>query len=305
MHIEDLKIPGQTTLAAKLYQPQSEGNYPGILLAHGFASCKEEFMALPHALANAGYAVLTFDFSGHGESTGPRGYVSEHSHLDDILRAYQCLIDRPTVDISRTALLGHSLGTAAVLRFLGTSAGKNPLCAAILAPPYQIRQSVKPGEREIYTLLANLAKPLLKLTGRHVYIPYRVKPKDIYVSPEAIERARTQRLLLPQISVHNHRYMMEVQDNVIYAEKVRTPTLVIAAEKDAIIAPDHSKQVYDALPSPQKKWLEIADSGHSLLGDRQAKKVTTELVTWLNSFLQQGAPAPVFATAELQLPGQG
>jgi alpha-beta hydrolase superfamily lysophospholipase len=286
MHVEDIRIPGSTTLAAKLYVPKAEGPFPAILLCHGFASCKEEYMALPHALCQKGFAVLTFDFSGHGESTGPRGYVSEHSHLDDTLRAYQTLIDRPEIDLNRTALVGHSLGTAAVLRFLATKVSKHVQAAVLLAPMHQTKQSVSPIEQQAYYLLSQAAKPWLKLTGRHSYIPYKVTAKDIYTSKEAIARAKTQKLLMKSISVHNYTYLVEKQDNVLYGQKVNTPTLVIAAEKDSLIPTVYSKTVFDALASNDKEFHIIMGSGHSLLGDRQAKEVTSMISDWLCKHLQ-------------------
>lgn len=289
MHVEDIKIPGRTTLAGKLYLPAEQGNFPGVLLCHGFASCKEEFMALPHNLCREGFAVLSFDYSGHGESTGHRGYVSENGHLDDTLRAYQALIDRPEVDVQRTALVGHSLGTAAVLRFLATSAAKLVRCGVLLAPMHQIRQSLKPFEKNTYTALATLARPLKKLTGKHMYIPYRVKAKDIYESKEAIQRAVTHKLLLNQISVHNYTYLMERQDNVLYAEKVQTPLLVMAAEKDRLIPVPQAEAVYRALAAKDKVWELVKDSGHSLLGDRQAKAVTGRISDWLQTHIQNTA----------------
>lgn len=286
MHVEDIKIPGKTTLAAKLYVPSDQGSFPGVLLCHGFASCKEEYMALPHNLAREGFAVLAFDFSGHGESTGHRGYVSENSHLDDTLRAYQTLIDRPEVDLNQTALIGHSLGTAAVLRFLGTSAAKHVRCGVILAPPHMIRHSTKPIELGAYAGLATLAKPFLKLTGQHMYVPYRVGPRDIYESSEAIKRAQTHKLLQSQISVHNYTYLMEKQDNVVYAERVQTPMLVVVAEKDKLIPTAGSRKVFEALASKEKQWIMIEGSGHSLLGDRRAKEATAETINWLRKFLK-------------------
>lgn len=292
MHVEDIRIPGSTTLAAKLYVPREEGQFPGVLLCHGFASCKEEYMSLPHALCQRGFSVLAFDFSGHGESTGPRGYVSEHSHLDDTLRAYQTLIDRPEVDLNRTALIGHSLGTAAVLRFLSTRVSRHVMATVLLAPPYQIRQSVKPLEKQLYFLLSQAAKPWLQLTGRHSYIPYKVTAKDIYTSTEAIARARTQKLLMTRISVHNYQYLMEKQDNVLYAQKVHTPALVIAAEKDSLIPNALSKATFDALASEDKSFHIIPGSGHSLLGDRQAKEVTQLLADWLCARLLVSAETP-------------
>lgn len=290
MHVEDIKIPGRTTLAAKLYVPAEGGNYPGVLLCHGFASSKEEYMALPHSLCREGFAVLSFDYSGHGESTGHRGYVSENGHLDDTLRAYQTLVDRPEVDIDNTALIGHSLGTAAVLRFLGTPAAKHVRCGVVLAPPHQIRQSVNGFELNTYTTLAMLAKPMLRLTGKHMYIPYRVRPQDIYESAEAVKRAQMHKLLQPQISVHNHAYLMERQDNVLYAEHVKAPMLVMVAEKDKLIPLTGSRKVFEALPNPDKQWLVLNDSGHSMLGDRKAKEATAEILTWLRAHLQMAQP---------------
>lgn len=287
MHVEDIKIPGRTTLAAKLYVPVEGESAPGVLLCHGFASCKEEYMALPHSLCREGFTVLTFDYSGHGESTGHRGFVSENGHLDDTLRAYQTLIDRPEVDVDQTALIGHSLGTAAVLRFLGTQAAKHVRCAVLLAPPHQLRQSVTPFEKGTYSALFALSQPMLKLTGKHLYIPYRVGPVDLYESPEAIKRAQTHKILQSTISVHNYLYLMEKQDNVIYAERVHTPTLVMVGAKDKLIAAEQSRRVFDALASEDKQWVALAESGHSMLGDRQAKEATTDIVGWLNRHLAE------------------
>jgi len=286
MHVEDIKIPGSTTLAAKLYVPSESGTYPGVLLCHGFASCKEEFMALPHNLCREGMAVLSFDFSGHGESTGHRAYVSESGHLEDTLRAYQTLVDRPEVNVKQTALIGHSLGTSAVLRFLGTAAAKHVVCGSLLAPMDQIRKSLKPIEMGAYTALAAMSRPMLKLTGKHFYIPYRVKPKDIYESQEAIQRAETHKLLMSHISVHNFNYLMERHDNVVYAEHVHTPLQVISAEKDQLVSPEQSRKVFDALNLEDKEWKLIEGSGHSLLGDRCAKEATAEIIQWLNKHFQ-------------------
>lgn len=287
MHVEDIKIPGDTTLAAKLYVPTLPGPRPAILLCHGFASCKEEFMALPHNLCREGWAVLTFDYSGHGESTGHRAYVSEKGHLEDTLRAYQTLIDRPEVDIDQTFIIGHSLGTSAVLRFLGTPAAKLVRGGILLAPMRQTRESLKPFEQTPYSILSQLSKPFQKIFGKHIYVPYRVKAKDIYESPEAIQRANTHKILQTHISVRNYPYVIEKQDNVLYAEKVKAPMLVMAAEKDKLIPVAHSKAVFDALPVSDKTWEVVTESGHSLLGDRKAKEVTHQIIDWLAAHMPE------------------
>ena len=122
-----IKISGSSTLEAKLYLPSQEGNFAGVLLSHGFASAIEEFMDFPEDLCQAGYGVLAFNYSGHGKSEGARAYVSSKSHLEDILSAYQYLVNLPQIQVEQTFLVGHSLGTVAVLRLLATRAGKNVL----------------------------------------------------------------------------------------------------------------------------------------------------------------------------------
>lgn len=284
---EELRISGTPELAAKLYLPDKEHTWPGILLCHGFASSKEEHMALPQALCQAGFGVMTFDFRGHGQSAGAKAYVSSLSHLDDTGRAYQRLLECPHIDHQQTALMGHSLGTAAVLRFLGTRLGQDVKAAVLLAPPYQLRLNVKPAEKVAYTALAHVVgKPMMSLLKQHLYIPYRIAPEDIYISAEAITRAKTMKLLAPVISVNNYDYLMTEQDNVIYAEKVHTPILVMAAQQDKIIPVAHSEEVFKALASKDKQWVVMADSGHSLLGDRQAKQVATQVIEWLQSRLR-------------------
>ena len=60
-------------LAAVLFLPDGPGPHPGIVLCHGFTCIKE--LILPdyaRRFAAAGFAALTFDYRGFGESEGPR-----------------------------------------------------------------------------------------------------------------------------------------------------------------------------------------------------------------------------------------
>lgn len=281
---ETMKIIGDTLLDTKIYLPAETGPCPGIVLSHGFASCKEEFMELPEQLAKAGYVVITFDYSGHGKSSGDRGYVSYQGHLDDLVRVYQELIRLPQVDVYKTALIGHSLGTSSVLRFLGTSPGKQISCAVVLAPPHQIRQNVTPFEKMTYAMLYSLSLPLFTFARKHIYIPYPVSLEDLYVSSDAVKKAQQNNFLMSHVSVNNYSYAIEKQDNVIAAEGVETPTLVMAAEMDQLIPVEHSKRVYDAINSEQKEWDVVMDSGHSMLGDHHSQEVIDKILSFLGKY---------------------
>lgn len=94
---------GQEVLAAR---------FPAVILAHGYAASSKIMQGYQHALAHAGYAVLAFDFSGHGAN---RAGFDPDRLGEDIDRAYRALIAQPEVDPERVALIGHSMGGGAVM----------------------------------------------------------------------------------------------------------------------------------------------------------------------------------------------
>lgn len=86
---------------------------PVVVVAHGYSADQQIMSSLARSLARAGYAVLTFDFRGHGSNTS--------EFKGDLRRDFQTAVDwvatSPYVDSSRIAVLGHSMGAGAVLDF--------------------------------------------------------------------------------------------------------------------------------------------------------------------------------------------
>lgn len=99
------------------FAPQRGEKLPGVLVAHGFAGSKQLMLGYAHVLAHAGYAVMLCDFGGHGANASPLEGVSLSHDLDV---AYITLLEQPEVDQTRLALLGHSMGSGAVM-----SVGRN------------------------------------------------------------------------------------------------------------------------------------------------------------------------------------
>lgn len=93
-----------------LYVAPQRGEIPGVLVAHGFAGSKQLMLGYAHVLAHAGYAVLLWDFGGHGANASPL-----RSLQHDLDVALAALLEQPEVDQARLALLGHSMGSGAVM----------------------------------------------------------------------------------------------------------------------------------------------------------------------------------------------
>lgn len=92
--------------------PQQGHNAPGVLVAHGFAGSKQLMLGYGHVLARAGYAVMLWDFDGHGANpTALKGFELRQN----LEVALQGLLEQPEVDRGRLALLGHSMGSGVVM----------------------------------------------------------------------------------------------------------------------------------------------------------------------------------------------
>jgi pimeloyl-ACP methyl ester carboxylesterase len=92
--------------------PQGAKAVPGVLVAHGFAGSKQLMLGYGHVLAHAGYAVMLWDFDGHG-ANGTR--LQRYELQQNLNVALQTLLEQPQVDPNRLALLGHSMGSGIVM----------------------------------------------------------------------------------------------------------------------------------------------------------------------------------------------
>src|SRR5947208_2409889 len=104
-------------LATSFYEPVSAppvGGWPAIVMFHGLGGTRASMNTLAEAtVANEGYAVLTFDFRGHGESgglfdlDGPR-------EVQDVADMLAWLGTHPEIDKAHVGAWGISLGGGAV-----------------------------------------------------------------------------------------------------------------------------------------------------------------------------------------------
>jgi alpha-beta hydrolase superfamily lysophospholipase len=93
-------------LAYALWLPSDPPRYPGVVVVHGAGSRKENHADFARLASAAGWAALTFDLPGHGESEREfSGAV-----VDDIISMVRLLADTDGVDATRVALRGSSLG---------------------------------------------------------------------------------------------------------------------------------------------------------------------------------------------------
>lgn len=136
-------------LAALLDRPVDDRPIAFAIFAHCF-TCSKSYKAVRHisrALAAEGFAVLSFDFTGLGESEGEFAETSFSSNVDDVVAAADYLAE---AHAAPTVLIGHSLGGAAVV----LAASRIPSVTAVvtLAAPASLRhltEILEPARAEV------------------------------------------------------------------------------------------------------------------------------------------------------------
>lgn len=94
----------------------AQEKFPIVVICHGFISSKvgqhRIFVKTARAIVRAGYAVLRFDYSGCGESTGEERNISVSEQIKETQSMLDFLATHPRIDTEQIILLGHSLGGA-------------------------------------------------------------------------------------------------------------------------------------------------------------------------------------------------
>ncbi|MFM2415036.1 MAG: hypothetical protein RI911_729 [Candidatus Parcubacteria bacterium] len=96
---------------ASRYFPNQNGTSAGkaILCIHGWQSRQDRMWMLAEKLNMQGYAVLTFDLSGHGASGGDIQTLSRADFLEDVVAAYDALKKESNAD--SIYVIGSSFGS--------------------------------------------------------------------------------------------------------------------------------------------------------------------------------------------------
>ncbi|MBN8489386.1 MAG: alpha/beta fold hydrolase, partial [Burkholderiales bacterium] len=102
------------SLAAWLARPPSAAHAPVVIVLHGWGANASTLWPVVEPLTAAGLAVLLLDAANHGDSS-TEDFSSLPRFAEDLATARQALAGLEGVDATRVALLGHSVGAAAVL----------------------------------------------------------------------------------------------------------------------------------------------------------------------------------------------
>jgi alpha-beta hydrolase superfamily lysophospholipase len=245
----DVQLRASDGLAiAATYWPGKDAHAPAVLLLHGNGASRGAEVSTAEWLSQQGYAVLTIDFRGHGESAS-----ASHSfgllEARDAAAAFAWLKSRQNG--APVAVIGISLGGAAAL--IGES-GPLPAQAFIL--------------QAVYPDIRHAIRNRLVATGRispfgwlEPLLSYQAKLR-LGVWPDA---------LAPIRAVH----------------RLRCPMLVIGGTEDRYTPPAETRALYDAVSGPKRLWWSVG-ADHAATSHDESPAYRAALLAFLHQAIGAG-----------------
>ena len=257
----DVTFPsGGERCSAYFYKPEHgldpAAPAPCVVMAHGFSATRDDGLpAYATAFADAGFAVLVFDYRHFGSSSGePRQLLDIGRQQDDYRAAIAHARAIPGVDPERIALWGSSFSGGHVLCVAAT----DPRVAAVVcqAPYVDSIPTLKiiPPKN----ILRGAVEGVIDLVGAQLgrparYIPAVADPGGFAVmtAPQAVPG-------FAAIAPHGSRWENRVAARIMLsltfyrpvrnAAKLRMPLLVSVCDEDQITPPEPAARVAELAP---------------------------------------------------------
>ncbi len=230
-----------STIKGNLYLPEADSKvrrYPAIVVTGAWTTVKEQMPATyAKALSEKGYAALTFDFRGWGESVDDIKYLENPKRkIEDILTAVEYLAGRPDIDATRIA----GLGICASSGYMAHAAAASPKISALaMVAPWlhdaAIVRQVYGGEKGVNNLIAMGKKA--EESSEPVLIEAASKTNEkslMYQVPYYTEKDRG---LIPE---YDNKFSVASWEGWLTfdaqqaADHIRVPTLLVHSEDAAI-----------------------------------------------------------------------
>ena len=241
---EDIEVPTADGLRLPgWYLPAGDAAAPGVVLIHGWESARDRTLPNAQVLHALGYHVLTLDVRGHG-ANGPEVLpMSVGEYAADARAGVAWLHGRP--EVTKVALLGHSMGAAGSLVATATDSGVDAVIA-ISTPADPSRLTRLTFQLAHLPIPAPIAWPLAWLTTR-VYL----RPRGHTVASVSATKA---------------------------VQTTPVPVLLIHGTDDAIVPLDHLDRLARARravrPASVTETLVVPGGQHSWLYEFAAYRAT-------------------------------
>ncbi len=242
---------------------------PAIIMAHGWSAVKEHLDRYATRFAEAGFAVLSFDYRYLGASKGePRGQIFYKDQQEDYRNAITWVLHQKEVDAARIGIWGTSYSGAHVLmvgafdKRVKAVVSQVPLVAAWEAYYAPLKPEDLAAEFNLYAKARNDFFE----TGQLSYVPV-VAPEGEYSTipvKEAHDWFIANMRPIPtwknQVTVASQEDGLDYDPTPYVHAIAPTPLLMIITDNDIITPTELEKKAFERAKEPKK--LVVIPGGH-------------------------------------------
>lgn len=289
-----IPVDKENSSVVNLYY-EDHGSGQPVLLIHGFPLSGDAWEKQKMALFQAGYRTITYDRRGFGRSDKPAfGYdydtfASDLNHL------------MTELDLRDAVLVGHSMGTGEVARYLGSYGSDRVSSAVFVAPipPYLLKTDDNPGgvDKQVFDQIQDAI-----LADRYVYMSRFLD--DFYNLDETLGKSVSKEVVQANWNTASQAsprgthdcvtaWLTDFRDDV---KKIDVPALIIQGDADRILPLEVTgRLLHQALSGSRLVVLGGAPHG---IPWSHAEEINRELLAFLKEPAYDTSRAPELAFRE-------
>jgi len=265
------------------------GRRAGIVLCHGYTGVRNLYLPdIARILTGAGYAVLTFDYKGWGDSDGPKSRLAPYSRVADVQSALGFLALQPQVDPERLGICGTSYGGATVVFVAAVDPRVKCVVSVVgIGNGQRWMRSVRRPD-EYFDLLERSAADRGRrvLEGASEFIE---RNEILIPDRQSAELAAAARR---QVSGAIDRIPLEFVDDTLgfnpewVVDRIAPrPVLFITSDNDRLVPPEESQALYARAGEP-KKLVVLQGFGHyEVYAGEALRQVMEATLAWYREHL--------------------
>jgi len=249
-----------------------------LVIVHGINDHRGRYLSLQEELAWAGFANISYDQRGFGNSGGKRCDIARYQDFHYDLKAVLAFARKEDPN-HPIFIIAHSLGGAVAATFCMDF--PNEADGLVLsAPAYDVPPL--PLYLECLAHLLNLLLPSLSLSypspcGTRSHDP----TVDRAVQEDPLIASRGTPRFYIQFRKMNHHFRK-------HADKIALPTLILQGGADPTVRPEGAKTLFGRLNHPQKKLVWYEDFYHEVFHEVGREKVLDDMLAWLEKVIGEG-----------------
>ncbi len=246
-----------------------------INFVHGIGEHTDRYKDWMPFLVDAGYAVFSIEYRGHGRSFGKRGYIKNYEELLNDIDVL-LLQSKKAFSSSPHFLYGHSLGGGIVTYY---TLKRNPNIKALIATSPWFALTIEPPKWQLLVVkFIHKFFPTLTIVSN-------IKTKDITHNKEIVKTYSEDKMVHNKINLELFLSAFENGKwNIEHAKEMPVPFLLVHGAEDKITNPEGSEAFYNN--NPENTTLQIWEGMfHELHNEPIREEHAKYIIDWLDKHL--------------------